>query len=139
MSVALARWPIERRAGPTMFGAVAICGVAIAVFGLSTALWLSFAALMVSGAADMVSVVFRQSLVQLDTPDAMRGRVSAVNSVCIGASNQLGEFESGVTAAWFGAVGSVVLGGVGTLAVVGLWIKLFPQLARRERLAAGPH
>jgi hypothetical protein len=136
MSLALSRWPIERRAGPTMFGAVALYGVAIIVFGLSTALWLSFAALLVSGAADMVSVVIRQSLVQLETPDAMRGRVSAVNSVFIGASNQLGEFESGLAAAWLGAVGSVVLGGIGTLAVVGAWIKLFPDLARRERLAA---
>lgn len=137
MSIALSRWPIVRRAGPTMFAAVAMYGVTMIVFGLSTALWLSFAALLLSGAADMVSVVIRQSLVQLDTPDAMRGRVSAVNSIFIGASNQLGEFESGVTAAWFGAVGSVLLGGVGTLAVVGLWIKLFPGLARRERLAAG--
>jgi MFS family permease len=137
MSIALSRWPIVRRAGPTMFTAVAVYGVTMIVFGLSTALWLSFAALLLSGAADMVSVVIRQSLVQLDTPDAMRGRVSAVNSIFIGASNQLGEFESGVTAAWFGAVGSVLLGGVGTLAVVGLWIKLFPGLARRERLAAG--
>jgi MFS family permease len=136
MSLALSRWPIERRAGPTMFGAVALYGVAIIVFGLSTALWLSFAALLVSGAADMVSVVIRQSLVQLDTPDAMRGRVSAVNSVFIGASNQLGEFESGLTAAWFGAVGSVLLGGIGTLAVVGAWIRLFPELARRESLVA---
>jgi len=98
-------------------------------------MWLSFAALLVSGAADMVSVVIRQSLVQLETPDAMRGRVSAVNSVFIGASNQLGEFESGVTAAWFGAVGSVLLGGFGTLAIVALWVRLFPALARRERLA----
>jgi MFS family permease len=139
MSIALSRWPIARRAGPTMFGAVAVFGLSMVVFGLSTAFWLSFAALLVSGAADMVSVVIRQSLVQLDTPDAMRGRVSAVNSIFIGASNQLGEFESGVTAAWFGAVGSVLLGGLGTLAIVGLWIKLFPGLARRERLAeSGP-
>ena len=85
----------------------------------------------------MVSVVIRQSLVQLDTPDDMRGRVSAVNSIFIGATNQLGEFESGATAAWLGPVGSVVLGGVGTLAVVGLWVKLFPALAARKRLTAG--
>ncbi len=136
MSIALSRWPIVQRAGATMFAAVALYGVSIIVFGLSTALWLSFAALLISGAADMVSVVIRQSLVQLDTPDAMRGRVSAVNSIFIGASNQLGEFESGVTAAWLGAVGSVLLGGIGTLAVVGLWVKLFPQLARRKRLTA---
>jgi hypothetical protein len=137
MSIALSRWPITRRAGATMFAAVAVFGVATIVFGLSTTIWLSFAALLVAGAADMVSVVIRQTLVQIDTPDAMRGRVSAVNSVFIGASNQLGEFESGVTAAWLGAVGSVVLGGIGTLAVAGVWIKLFPTLARRQRLAAG--
>jgi hypothetical protein len=93
--------------------------------------------LFASGAADMVSVVIRQSLVQLDTPNEMRGRVSAVNSVFIGASNQLGEFESGATAALLGPVGSVLLGGVGTLAVVALWIRLFPQLAQRERLTGG--
>ncbi len=86
----------------------------------------------------MVSVVIRQSLVQLETPDAMRGRVSAVNSIFIGASNQLGEFESGATAAWFGAVGSVVGGGVATLAVVGAWMRLFPTLAQRDRLVAAP-
>ena len=136
MSIALSRWPIARRAGPAMFVAVALYGVAMIVFGLSTAFWLSFGALLVSGAADMVSVVIRQSLVQLETPDDMRGRVSAVNSIFIGASNQLGEFESGLTAAWLGAVGSVVAGGVGTLAVVGLWVRLFPSLARRERLTA---
>jgi hypothetical protein len=82
----------------------------------------------------MVSVVIRQSLVQLDTPDAMRGRVSAVNSIFIGASNQLGEFESGATAAWLGPVGSVVLGGVGTLVIAGLWMRLFPALLQRETL-----
>ncbi len=136
MSIALSRWPIARRAGPAMFAAVALYGVAMIVFGLSTAFWLSLGALLVSGAADMVSVVIRQSLVQLETPDDMRGRVSAVNSIFIGASNQLGEFESGLTAAWLGAVGSVVAGGVGTLAVVGLWKRLFPGLARRERLTA---
>ena len=85
----------------------------------------------------MVSVVIRQTLVQLETPDEMRGRVSAVNSVFIGASNQLGEFESGATAAWLGPVGSVVLGGVGTLMVAALWLKLFPALARRDALLPG--
>ena len=107
---------------------LAVFGLAMLVFGLSTAFWLSLAALAVSGAADMVSVVVRQTLVQLETPDAMRGRVSAVNSVFIGASNQLGEFESGATAALLGPVGSVVLGGVGTVAVA--------LLARPARLAA---
>jgi hypothetical protein len=89
---------------------------------------------VVAGAGDMVSVVIRQSLVQLDTPDDMRGRVSAVNSVFIGASNQLGEFESGVTAALLGPVGSVLLGGCGTIIVAALWFKLFPPLANRDRL-----
>jgi hypothetical protein len=116
---------------------VAIYGVATIAFGLSTAFWLSFAALAVAGAADMVSVVIRQSLVQLDTPDAMRGRVSAVNSIFIGASNQLGEFESGATAAVLGPVGSVVLGGIGTIAVALLWRRLFRGLAGRDRFSAG--
>ena len=121
-----------------MFGAVAVYGLSTLAFGVSTAFWFSLAMLAVSGAADMVSVVIRQSLVQLDTPNDMRGRVSAVNSIFIGASNQLGEFESGATAALLGPVGSVVLGGVGTLAVVALWMKLFPGLAGRERLVAAP-
>ncbi len=136
LSLVLARWPIERRAGPKLLWAVALFGLATGVFALSTSLWLSMAALAVSGAADMVSVVVRQSLVQLETPDAMRGRVSAVNSVFIGASNQLGEFESGVTAAALGPVVSVVLGGVGTLVVAGLWFRLFPTLAQRDALVA---
>lgn len=134
MSVWLSHFPIERRAGLRLLGAVAVFGAAQLVFGLSTVFWLSMAALAVSGAADMVSVVVRQTLVQLETPDAMRGRVSAVNGLFIGASNQLGEFESGATAAWLGAVGSVVLGGLGTLAVAALWCRLFPALARRDRL-----
>jgi MFS family permease len=137
MSVALTRWPVRRRSGPLLLAAVAVYGVAMLVFGLSTAFLLSMAALAVSGAADMVSVVIRQTLVQLETPDAMRGRVSAVNSVFIGASNQLGEFESGATAALFGPVGSVVLGGLGTLAVAGLWLRLFPALAQRDALVQG--
>ena len=134
MSMVLARWPIERKAGRRMFEAVAVFGISTLVFGLSTVFLISFAALVVSGAADMVSVVIRQSLVQLDTPNDMRGRVSAVNSIFIGASNQLGEFESGATAAWLGPVGSVVLGGVGTLLVAALWIRWFPTLAKRDRL-----
>ena len=136
LSLALTRWPIARRAGHVLLGAVAIYGVATLVFGLSTNLALSIAALAISGAADMVSVVVRQSLVQLETPDAMRGRVSAVNAVFIGASNQLGEFESGVTAALLGPVGSVVLGGLGSIAVAAAWMKLFPSLASRDRLLA---
>ncbi len=119
-------------------GAVAICGVATIVFGFSTSFIVSFIALIVAGADDMVSAVIRQSLVQLDTPDTMRGRVSAVNSVFIGASNQLGEFESGVTAALLGPVASVVLGGLGTLLVAGLWFRRFPPLANRDALPS-PH
>jgi MFS family permease len=136
MSLALSRWPIERRAGTKLFAAIAVYGVATLAFGLSTSFVLSMVALAVTGAADMVSIVVRQTLVQLETPDAMRGRVSAVNSVFIGASNQLGEFESGATAAWLGAVGSVVLGGVGSIAVAALWWRAFPALARRDRLVA---
>ena len=134
MALVLSRWPIQRRAGTVLLAAVGVYGAATLGFGLSTVLWLSIALLVVSGAADMISVVIRQSLVQLETPDAMRGRVSAVNSVFIGASNQLGEFESGVTAALLGPVGSVVLGGVGSMAIAALWAKWFPALARRDRL-----
>ncbi len=130
----LARVPITRRAGRKLLGAVAVFGFSMIGFALSTSFWLAFAALLVSGAADMFSVVIRQSLVQLETPDDMRGRVGAVNSVFIGASNQLGEFESGATAAVLGPVGSVLLGGLGTLAVVALWFRLFPALAQRDRL-----
>jgi MFS family permease len=117
-----------------MFVAVAIYGAATIAFGLSTVFIVSFVALFVMGAADMVSVVIRSSLVQLGTPDEMRGRVNAVNTMFIGASNQLGEFESGVTAAWFGTMPAVVIGGLGTLAVVGAWMRLFPRLARYDRL-----
>ncbi|MFZ4757191.1 MAG: MFS transporter [Burkholderiaceae bacterium] len=130
----LSRRPLQRRVGPLLFAAVAVFGAATVVFGLSTSLPLSFVALAVLGGADMVSVVIRMSIVQLETPDAMRGRVGAVNSVFIGASNQIGEFESGVAAAWLGPVAAVVLGGLGTLAVVGIWMRLFPALARRDRL-----
>ncbi|RUP24673.1 MAG: MFS transporter [Curvibacter sp.] len=136
MSVWLTRWPLDRHVGRKLLLAVAVFGLATLVFGVSTSLWLSLAALAVSGAADMVSVVVRQTLVQLETPDAMRGRVSAVNSVFIGASNQLGEFESGATAALLGPVGSVVLGGVGTVLVAALWFKGFPQLAQRDHMQA---
>ena len=137
MSIVLTRWPARRRVGPLMLGAVAVYGLATFVFGVSTNFGLSMAALAVTGAADMISVVIRQTLVQLETPDAMRGRVSAVNSLFIGASNQLGEFESGATAAWLGPVGSVVLGGVGVLVVAGLWPRLFPALSRRDALLPG--
>lgn len=134
MSIWLTRHPIERNVGKVMFASVALYGLATLVFGLSRNVSLSIVMLAISGAADMISVVIRQSLVQLDTPNEMRGRVSAVNSIFIGASNQLGEFESGVTAAWWGAVPSVVIGGLGTLAVVGLWMRLFPSLSQRQSL-----
>lgn len=137
MSAALTRWPVSRRVGHVMFASVAVFGLSMVVFALSRSFVLSFLALWVSGAADMISVVIRQSLVQLETPDGMRGRVSAVNSVFIGASNQLGEFESGATAALLGPVGSVLAGGLGTLLVVALWMRFFPALARRQNLS-GP-
>ncbi len=134
MSLVLARWTIRSRAGTILFACVAIFGLTTIVFGVSHWFWLSMVALFINGAVDMVSVVVRQTLVQLDTPDEMRGRVSAVNSIFIGASNQLGEFESGATAALFGPVGSVVAGGVGTLVVVGLWMRWFPELRHRKSL-----
>ena len=137
MSLWLARFPFERNVGRTMFTAVGVFGVATIAFGLSTSFWFSLAVLVVLGAADMISMVIRSSFVQLETPDEMRGRVSAVNGLFIGASNQLGEFESGVTAHWFGTVPAVVMGGVGTLVVTGLWIKMFPTLAKRDRLHNG--
>jgi MFS family permease len=134
MSALLTRWPLQRRVGHRMLGAVAVYGLCMVVFGLSTSFTLSLLVLALSGAADMVSVVVRQTLVQMETPNEMRGRVSAVNSVFIGASNQLGEFESGATAAVMGPVGSVVLGGVGTLLIAAAWLRYFPELARRDRL-----
>jgi MFS family permease len=134
MTAALARHAIKRRVGMRMFQAVIIFGLATVVFALSHAIWLSVLALALMGAADMVSVVIRTSLVQLATPDAMRGRVGAVNFLFINASNQLGQFESGLTAALLGAMPAAVLGGVGTVAVALLWMKLFPALRNVERL-----
>jgi MFS family permease len=134
MSVWLAHRPLRHSVGKIMFAAVAGFGVATLVFALSTSFLLSLAALSLLGAFDMVSVVIRGTLVQLETPDAMRGRVSAVNAMFVTTSNQLGEFESGVTAAWFGTVPAVIIGGLGTLAVVGLWMWWFPALRKRERL-----
>jgi hypothetical protein len=127
----LAFRPITRRVGVTMFTGVALFGAATVVFGLTHRFWVAMGALVLLGASDMVSVFIRMLLVQLETPDEIRGRVSAVNSVFIGASNELGEFESGCTAAWFGLVPAIVLGGVVTLAVTGLWAGvLFPGLWR---------
>jgi MFS family permease len=133
MSVYLARRPLQRRVGATMFRAVIIFGLATVVFGLSRSFALSFGALLILGAADTIGVVIRTSLVQLQTPDEMRGRVGAVNQLFIGTSNQLGEFESGVTASLFGLVPATVLGGVGTLVVAGLWMRFFPALRRFDR------
>ncbi|QDL54031.1 MFS transporter [Rhodoferax aquaticus] len=134
MSLALIRWPLRRRVGHKLLTAVGVFGLATVVFGLSQSFALSLLALVVTGAADSVSVVTRSTLMQLETPDDMRGRVSAVNSIFIGASNQLGEFESGATAALMGAVGSTVLGGVGTVLVAASWVKLFPALAHRDTM-----
>jgi MFS family permease len=134
MTAVLARHAIGKGAGLKMFQAVIVFGVATVVFGISRQLWISVIALAVMGAADTVSVVVRSSLVQLATPDAMRGRVSAVNYLFINASNQLGAFESGATAAILGTVPAVVLGGIGTVVVALLWMKLFPTLRRVERL-----
>jgi hypothetical protein len=120
--------------GYRLLAAVAVFGLATVVFGLSTHFGLSLVALAITGAADNISVVTRQTLVQLETPDEMRGRVAAVSSIFIGASNQLGEFESGATAALLGPVGSVVLGGMGTMLVAAMWLGLFPVLARRDRM-----
>ena len=134
VAAVLARHPLSRRVGAWMFGAVAVYGVALLAFAFSHWLWLSLLLLAVSGGADMVSVVIRQSLVQLETPDEMRGRVGAVNGTFIQASNQLGEFRAGAMAEWIGPFGAVLAGALGTLLVVGLWVRLFPALARRERL-----
>ncbi len=136
MTLVLVRFPLQRHAGYKLLGAVGVFGLATLVFGVSTHFGLSMLALAVTGAADSISVVTRQTLMQLDTPDEMRGRVSAVNSIFIGASNQLGEFESGATAALWGPVGSVVVGGLGTLVIALAWLRLFPDLAKRDRLSA---
>lgn len=133
-AIVLAFLPITRHVGPWMFGGVAMFGIATVVFGYSESFLLSLFALLVLGAADMVSVYVRHLLVQLQTPDRIRGRVSAVSAVFIGASNELGEFESGVTAKWWGTVRAVIVGGVATLIVTGLWARLFPSLWRMDDL-----
>jgi MFS family permease len=134
MAIVVAYWPLQRRAGRTLFICVFGFGLFTVVFALSRNVALSVAALAMIGACDMVSVVIRHTLVQLRTPDEMRGRVSAVNSVFIGASNEVGQFESGITAQWFGAVPAVVLGGLGTIAIVAAWAWLFPELRRADKL-----
>jgi len=131
-SLFLARYPLRRHVGRWMFAGVVVFGLSTLVFGLSTSFWLSVVALTISGVGDMVSVVIRHTLMQLDTPDEIRGRVGAVNTIFIGASNQLGEFESGAVAAAFGPVASVVSGAIGTLVVAALWFRMFPVLAGRD-------
>ena len=136
VSITLARFPLRRHAGRKLFLGVAIFGMATIAFGLSRTLWLSLASLVILGAADMVSVIIRSSVLQLATPPEMRGRVSAVNALFVGASNELGEFESGVTAQWWGAVRATVVGGVGALAIAGIWAASFPGLRRADELTA---
>ena len=136
MSLVLTRFPLGRRAGRTMFLCVSIFGAATALFGLSRSLWLSLALLAVAGAADTISVVVRASVLQMATPMEMRGRISAVNSLFIGASNELGQFESGLTAQWWGAVPATVIGGLASLAVAAVWSLLFPSLRRIDELTS---
>jgi MFS family permease len=134
MAIVVAHWPLRRHAGAAMLWCVFGFGVFTVVFGLSRSPALSLVALVLMGACDMVSVIVRHTMVQLATPDEMRGRVSAVNMVFIGASNEVGQFESGITAHWFGTVPAVVMGGIGTMLVVALWSRLFPELRRVDKL-----
>jgi MFS family permease len=136
ISLVLMRRPLRARVGRSMFAAVAAFGIATIVFAWSTSLVLTMAALAVLGASDMFSIVIRQTLVQLETPDAMRGRVSAVNTLFVGTANRLGDFRAGLTAAWFGTVPAVLIGGIGTLLVAAIWIRAFPALYRVERFQA---
>jgi MFS family permease len=144
MSFLLARWPMQERVGRLMYYAVAVFGIATIVFGLSRSFPLSILALIILGASDMVSIVIRQTLVQIETPNHMRGRVSAVNALFVGTSNQLGDFESGLTAAWFGTVASVLIGGTATVLIVLVWKRIFPalfavdtfELSRKQERAA---
>jgi MFS family permease len=134
MANVLAHWPLRSRAGAVLLWCVCCFGGFTIAFGLSRNVALSMAALVLAGACDMVSVIVRHTLVQLSTPDEMRGRVSAVNMVFIGASNEVGQFESGLTAQWFGTVPAVVLGGLGTIAIVAMWAWRFPALRRVNEL-----
>jgi MFS family permease len=139
MALWLGMRPIQRHAGAWMFGGVAIFGVCMITVGLSTTVWMTFIALAIAGAGDMVSVFVRGMVVQLETPDSIRGRVSAVNSMFIGASNELGAFRAGIQGAWMGLVPSMVWGGVCTLAVVGSYLGLFPQLRKLDRFPEPVH
>jgi hypothetical protein len=127
--------PLRKRTGHIMFACVALFGVATIIFGMSENFWLTLGALTIMGAADMVSVNIRSTLIPLATPQQMLGRVTAVEMLFIGASNELGEFESGITAAWFGTVPAVIIGGLGTLGVVGIWMWLFPDLRKVDKLS----
>jgi MFS family permease len=138
-ALVLSHHPVQRHIGPKMFAVVAIYGIATIVFALSTSFPLSLAALAALGASDAVSVVIRFSLVQIETPDAMRGRVSAINYLFVGSSNTLGEFESGTVAAWLGAVPSVLIGGIGSLLIAGAWMLMFPGLRRLDRFEPADH
>lgn len=138
MSFYLTQHPLRSRIGRVMFSSVAVFGMATCVFAVSTSFILSLGALIILGAADVISVVIRATLVQLQTPDEMRGRVTAVNSLFIGTSNQLGEFESGATAALFGTLPAVLIGGIGTLMVTLIWMRIFPQLLRTEHFERSP-
>jgi len=134
VATALSRWLLQRRNGLAVFIGAAVFGIATCVFTVSTSFALAMVPLAVMGGGDMISVYLRLTLVQLRTPDDMRGRVSVVNNIFIGTSNQLGELESGMTAGLFGTVPAVLMGGIGTLLVVGLWAVLFPGLRRNDRL-----
>jgi predicted MFS family arabinose efflux permease len=134
MSVVLAKWAIQRRAGKLMLGNVALFSIALLGFAFSESLWLSLLLLAISGGADMVSVVIRQTMLQIDTPDEMRGRVSAVSSLAISGSNQLGDFRAGLAAHWLGVTGAVASGAVAGVLVAILWIRWFPEIWQRERL-----
>lgn len=136
MSAYLARKPLKHKVGRTMFTAVIFFGLSTIVFALSKSVVISFLALFVLGASDVISVVIRSTLVQLETPDYMRGRVSSVNMIFIGTSNQLGEFESGLTASLFGTVPAALIGGIGTIMVVMLWMKLFPSIFHVDKFEA---
>jgi len=138
MAVIVAHRPIRGKSGIVLMWSVASFGVCTIIFGLSRSLVLSLVALFLLGASDMISVIIRATLTQLRTPDEMRGRVTAVDMIFIGTSNEFGQFESGVTAQWFGTVPAVVLGGIGTLLVIGIWAFLFPELRRAGELTAGP-
>ena len=134
MAIAIAHRPLKNRAGATMLWCVAGFGLCTVIFGVSRSFAISLAALFLVGATDMVSVIVRATLIQVKTPDEMRGRVNAVDMIFIGASNELGQFESGITAQWFGAVPAVILGGIGAIVVTGLWAWMFPQLRKVNEL-----